>query len=706
MRLMQLYQNYRQIYPGMNGFRRLVSRCVGALRTGGVKALRSNIAMHQRSRTTPITQSSVDMLVLDDTPNRTLKLPKDVAVHAHIFYSDLAAEIRSYLANIPVKFDLYVTTDTLEKAKLIEDAFANMENVLTLNIVVTENRGRDIFPMLVSLGDTLARREIVLHIHTKRSPHNRWLLAGWRRYLMESLLGNPQRIIAILQQFVQDNRLGILFPDPYYTLKPLIDTQSNSNDRNIEKLLTLAGRSKAALDNIDRSFFPAGDMFWFRGKAIQSFLEMGLSAKHFEPEAGQLDATLAHAIERMFPYFAREQGLVTKAYFSTSFLSQQCSAHQIKLFNSYSEKGLFHNSILLFDHNIGGGTNTYSRKLVNDALTDGLKILRIYNFDGIWFIHWIADGDGMLFYSRSIDELFKELVNSNSTNLIINSLYGCPDIEEVISKILDLVQELKIPVDIKMHDFFALCPSPHLSNFKGVYCGVPQDYADCSNCLKSNLSWYPSWFPKDNQPVDIIKWRQPFVSLIEAASTLTFFDNTSIEIFHRAFHLEGSKIRVIPHTVDHFKCDRKIDLSGPLHVGILGTLTNIKGGKVVHALFDYINDSGLRVPITVMGPDHVDTPPSIKVHGPYEPNHLPDLIGDKGINVILAPSIVPETFGYTLSEAMIMGLPIVAFDLGAQGSRVKQYELGKVVPLDSSPEVILIAMQSALEAAKGLKTQC
>jgi glycosyltransferase involved in cell wall biosynthesis len=94
------------------------------------------------------------------------------------------------------------------------------------------------------------------------------------------------------------------------------------------------------------------------------------------------------------------------------------------------------------------------------------------------------------------------------------------------------------------------------------------------------------------------------------------------------------------------------------------------------------------------------------VHGPYEPNHLPDLIGDKGINVILAPSIVPETFGYTLSEAMIMGLPIVAFDLGAQGSRVKQYELGKVVPLDSSPEVILIAMQSALEAAKGLKTQC
>jgi glycosyltransferase involved in cell wall biosynthesis len=140
-----------------------------------------------------------------------------------------------------------------------------------------------------------------------------------------------------------------------------------------------------------------------------------------------------------------------------------------------------------------------------------------------------------------------------------------------------------------------------------------------------------------------------------------------------------------------------------LHIGILGTLTNIKGGKVVHALSDHIKKNGLRVPITVIGPDHVDTPDSINVHGPYEPNHLPALILNNGINIILAPSIVPETFGYTISEAMIMGLPIVAFDIGAQGNRVKKYELGKVIPLDSSPEVLLAALQSTLKKAKELK---
>jgi FkbM family methyltransferase len=701
--LIQLYQTYRQMHPGMKGFHRLAMRCVGALRTGGVAELRTNIAVHQWSRTTATPQSSIAVLLLDDTPDAMLILPKDVAVHAHIFYPDLTAEIRSYLENIPVKFNFYVTTDTLEKAKLIKDAFANMENILALDIVVTENRGRDIFPMLVSLGDKLAKHEIVLHFHTKRSPHNSWLLGGWRRYMMESLLGNPQRIFAILQQFVKDKTLGILFPDPYHLVKPFIHMPSNANEHNMKQLLALAGKSNAELEYIDKSFFPAGDMFWFRGKAIQSFIEMGLSAKHFEPEEGQVDATLAHAIERMFPYFAQEQGLITKAYISTSFLSQQCSAHKFELFNTYIEKGLFHNSILLFDHNLGGGANTYTRELVKDTLSEGRRILRVYNFDGIWFVQWIADGDGMLFYTRSIDELFKALVSTHVTNLILNSLYGCPDIKDVISKILNLVKELKIPVDIKMHDFFAVCPSPHLSNFKEVYCEVPQDYADCSHCLKNNLSWYPNWFPKENQPVDIVNWRQPFISLIQAATTVTFFDVAPIEIFRRAFHLEASKIRIVPHTVEYFKCNSKIDLFGPLHIGILGTLTNIKGGKVVHALSDHIKKNGLRVPITVIGPDHVDTPDSINVHGPYEPNHLPALILNNGINIILAPSIVPETFGYTISEAMIMGLPIVAFDIGAQGNRVKKYELGKVIPLDSSPEVLLAALQSTLKKAKELK---
>ena len=395
-----------------------------------------------------------------------------------------------------------------------------------------------------------------------------------------------------------------------------------------------------------------------------------------------------------------QERIAPKAPMSAEAVAQKFGAHRIDLLQTHLEKGLVLKPTILFDHNGGGGSNIYTNELVKIIHADGGTVLRVYCFDAVWFVQLITDGGVMLFHTSSIEKLFHVLSASRSVSIVLNSLYGYPDIKEAASSIDGLVRLLSATLDFKIHDFYALCPSPHLSDFEEKYCGVPQDPEVCKNCLKKNLSWYHGWYPAENRPIDINEWRKPFVMLLDAATTVTFFDQSSVEIVRKAFHLEERKIKVVPHAINYFKCDRPIDIRGPLHIGILGTSSHIKGGKVVRSLCEHIDGQNLKIPITVVGNSFVEMPPGVNVHGSYVANDLPEIIGESGINVILMPSIVPETFSYTISEAMAMGLPIVVFNIGAQGNRVKQYQLGKVIPLGSSPELILSAIQSALVAAQ------
>ena len=222
-----------------------------------------------------------------------------IAIVLHAFHLDMLDEIRLYLDNIPYPADLFVSTDTDAKRRRLASLLADWPRG-TLEVSVLPNRGRDIAPKLVGFDEVHRRYEFVLHLHTKQSAHETRLV-GWRGYILETLLGSTRTVEDIFAVFSRAPRLGMLAPQHVDELRPWIRWGGN-----FEPAASLAAAMGLHLPPWTPIDFPSGSMFWARTAALRPLLDLGLRFDDFPEEEGQTDATLAHAIERLY-FLACEQ---------------------------------------------------------------------------------------------------------------------------------------------------------------------------------------------------------------------------------------------------------------------------------------------------------------------------------------------------------------------------------------------------------------
>lgn len=221
------------------------------------------------------------------------------ALHLHVWYLDTLPDVLSAVKETALPWRLVVTTPATQ-FDAVRDAL--VQHGLQGDIVAVENHGRDILPFLqVAEGLLQDGHEVVLKLHTKRSTHR---VSGeqWREELKRLVHGG--RAARIVAAFQADPSLGMVVAEGY--LLAVADFMG-ANGPAVQRLRTRLGLS---LDPA-ASVFGAGSMGWWRLQALRPLLDAHLYRSDFDPEEGQIDGTLAHAIERVLGACCEHTGLRT-----------------------------------------------------------------------------------------------------------------------------------------------------------------------------------------------------------------------------------------------------------------------------------------------------------------------------------------------------------------------------------------------------------
>lgn len=234
-------------------------------------------------------QNAIKACSVETTPSAKL------AVVIHLYYPDLWDDIRDRLTRINENFDLFVSVRA-------EDSSIDLGKISKYhkktNIFVLPNRGRDVLPFLVCAREIQKydHYKYILKLHSKKSKHrtdgNEWLnslldelipikvsnVTDVLRKRNTGAVGAKSHVVS-LSRYMGGNRRAVAVVMSYFT--------------DDDKILYV-------LNHQDKYPFFAGTMFWCRVDLLKPILNSKLSPGDFHSEAGQVDSTTAHALERVF----------------------------------------------------------------------------------------------------------------------------------------------------------------------------------------------------------------------------------------------------------------------------------------------------------------------------------------------------------------------------------------------------------------------
>lgn len=407
-----------------------------------------------------------------------------------------------------------------------------------------------------------------------------------------------------------------------------------------------------------------------RARGFKNVLVNNLFVYHkhggsFIPEEKQrLIQNHLHILSERYPFYDYEVGTFLEKDPYRAYRNQaavRLSLEQVQGAESY----------LTF--NWAGGAVAYLNQQRKEILQKGGAYLAVI-YDETSASFWLDFAKGDRQYTAkglTAEEAFDALRQARPVSLTINELVSYPDLPGFLGRIAAFKQETGTFLRMLVHDFFCLCPSYTLLDNHYLFCGLPAP-EECRRCAACNTHFAAL-------PRDIDGWRAAWGALLEQCDEVVCFSQDSRNHVRHIYPAVDPVVR--PHTVTPLPAANPApNTDGIVRIAVIGGINEGKGLNILKEMSRLAQQQNLPVQIVIIGyTSEYLVADNVTITGRYRREDLPELMRKHQIDLVLIPSVWPETFSYTTQEAITMQMPLAVFDLGAPAERVRHYEKGLVI---------------------------
>ena len=343
-----------------------------------------------------------------------------------------------------------------------------------------------------------------------------------------------------------------------------------------------------------------------------------------------------------------------------------------------------------------GGTQLHVKDLMQGLRDTYKNLVAARNFDYLNVTFYTEKEE--LFFQFYIGpkprfELFRSSIFAELYGKILDAFeVGCVHVHHTAGLTLELYYEAKkrmIPVFTTLHDYYCICPNVKLLDEKNHVCCYSR-HCDCIKCLKKQQGIA--------ETIDYIKvWRSQYVSVLKMSEKVIVPSKSAGEIINNCYPDLKDQLVVIEHGQEAVKTKKLVNSKKKKFcVAFLGAINAAKGFRLASEL---IKNGSNEIEWYLFGyfeknMPHLNKKKNFHNIGPYQREELPGLVKRYGIDLICILPIWPETFCYTLSEAILAGVPVLVTDIGAVGERVKEMGCGWIVPYQAECDEVLLCIQN------------